>query len=828
MSDIFRLIRANIERTRKDDNVRETNMVKKSNKMDGINLDSFIIGEDEKKFQNPNPKKSKSIELEKTDILEQEIGEDFESKDYLADIEQIDYLKLDKMPKEKQLRLLKKEYLVLLDRIKEVSNEFTKVDKKFKEQSVEFHNMQTTISKLKEFVRIIGTMIPDGMELKTKLEAPSWSIDDIEDEMISRLNFVINRAKNADDYVEQETLDLSNQIQGLKNKLTKVENHNLELEQEIDKLYEQLENASFPEEEDGNDLTEESYTDADEYSEAYEDSYDESGNEYFNISEDFSASKPSSNTRQNIYQENDDEDEYEEHEEYETYDDTETNDNYDDKESFDVGKFENQKSESKDDFDDLYNQEYGDFFDDEVEEAVERPKRFQTRPSPNRNSRTQNERTSSNQRNTREKTNPPSQNPSTPKPTRRPEGNERPVRKEQPKKETPTQPTRNQNSSSRSEQNTTRSQNQQRREQTSPSKKQERPTSNRQTREVDTQRPTTKPARPDTSNQRPSSSKPNERPSRQTPKNDDKKQTHERPQRQERPTSNRPQRNRPSRPEPMEEELLPNNARERDDTYDPTQAIDVDPYLESLTEDAKFIIKMIGEVGVSRNAELKDLLSEREDAKPLFFHGTKFQKNNMNNAVNDLINAQILTNDQIKLGSRGGIFKIYELTDLGKHIYFALTNEVPVKSELALLIRQHASAEHGFLIKDSAAIFKEMGYTVHTERKDLRRDVSDGKHKSFDLIIEKGDETCYIEVERGTHNDEDFYKAMDKIREVTQQFYFICPNEDILFSKTKRQFFLWVQKHLGGMDQAKGIQANFTTFGKLKEGKKPLWDDINL
>ena len=817
MSDIFRLIRANIERTRKEENVKETNLVKKSNKMDGINLDSFIIGEGENKFQKPNPKKSKSIELDKVDIFEQEIGEDFETKDYLADIEQIDYLKLDKMPKEKQLRLLKKEYLVLLDRIKEVSGEFTKVDKSFKEQSVEFHNMKTTISKLKEFIRIIGTMIPDGVELKTKLEAPSWSIDEIEDEMISRLNFVINRAKNADDYVEQETVDLSNQIQGLKNKLTKVENHNLELEQEIDKLYDQLENASFPQEQEEETLEEPIYIDESEYDADHDEEYDDNGNEYFNISDTYETNNYNSDEEEEDYEE----DEYEETNQPVAYEEEE-------EESFTLGGYDNSPKEEKNDFDELYSQEYGDLFEDEEEEVVEPPKRFQPQSTPNRNqnSRTQNERPTSNRRNTNEKPAPtPKSSPSS-KPTRKPAENNRPAREEQTRKTSPQQSNSNRKPTNRSDQNSTPSRNQ-RQEQVAPNKKQERPSSNRPVREVEAKRDSNSPSKSTTSsNSRPNSSRPAERPSRQNPKAEEKTQTRERPQRQERPT--RPQRTRPSRPEPVEEEVVLTNKLERDDTYDPTQAIDVDPYLESLSEDAKFIIKMIGEVGVSRNTELKDLLSEREDAKPLFFHGTKFQKNNMNNAVNDLINAQILTNDQIKLGSRGGIFKIYELTDLGKHIYFALTNEVPVKSELALLIRQHASAEHGFLIKDSAAIFKEMGYTVHTERKDLRRDVSGGKHKSFDLIIEKGDETCYIEVERGTHNDEDFYVAMDKIREVTQQFYFICPNEDILFSKTKRQFFLWVQKHLGGMDQAKGIQANFTTFGKLKEGKKPLWDDINL
>ena len=86
-----------------------------------------------------------------------------------------------------------------------------------------------------------------------------------------------------------------------------------------------------------------------------------------------------------------------------------------------------------------------------------------------------------------------------------------------------------------------------------------------------------------------------------------------------------------------------------------------------------------------------------------------------------------------------------------------------------------------------------------------------GADKDFDLIIEKDGEKAYIEVERGTHTDEDFFNAMDKIYQVMQnlevepaQFHFVSPNEQTLFGKTKRQFFLWIKQRLGGIDEVKG------------------------
>lgn len=278
-------------------------------------------------------------------------------------------------------------------------------------------------------------------------------------------------------------------------------------------------------------------------------------------------------------------------------------------------------------------------------------------------------------------------------------------------------------------------------------------------------------------------------------------------------------------------EILIDNAT-KDFLYD-----DVEKCLDKLTDLKKYIIEVIGSTGISRNQELRTFLENDEKGYHHFKKGTKFSYQDMSATTKSLKDSGHLTSEKVDLGSKGGFnFQVFELSDMGKAIYKVMTKQNPVVPEKKAIVDQHKSLEHGYLIKDCATEFESMGYKIHQERKDLRLDLPNGKRKDFDLIIEKGNETCHIEVERGTHTDEDFFDALDKIYQVMQKegitpakFYFISPNEQALYGKTKRQFFLWVKQRMDGMNGAKGkIIVNFTTFGKIKKQPKNIWETIPL
>lgn len=259
--------------------------------------------------------------------------------------------------------------------------------------------------------------------------------------------------------------------------------------------------------------------------------------------------------------------------------------------------------------------------------------------------------------------------------------------------------------------------------------------------------------------------------------------------------------------------------------------IDIERYVENLSEPNKLIISLIGETGVSRNTEMRPLLEDSPEGMKYFGRSGKFSYQDMSATVKQLRDGGFIDNIQIKLGAKGGYnFTCYELTSLGKVVYKNISGgKKAAVSEKKLIENQHKSLEHGFLIKDCATEFRAMGYTVYDDRADVTVKLPSGTKKVFDLITELDGKKQYIEVERGTHNDEDFFNAMDKIYEVTSEFYFVSPNETQLFGKTKVQFYKWLNERLGGLDKAQGkITVNFATFENIKKRGKTIWKTQKL
>ncbi|QST02983.1 hypothetical protein IMZ31_20770 (plasmid) [Pontibacillus sp. ALD_SL1] len=308
-------------------------------------------------------------------------------------------------------------------------------------------------------------------------------------------------------------------------------------------------------------------------------------------------------------------------------------------------------------------------------------------------------------------------------------------------------------------------------------------------------------------------------------------------------------------PAPSKEPIIEKNSHKElhepdEDKEEPVEIethllLDMERHIETMPEERQYVIEVIGKTGISRNQELKNYLAEDDKGKQYFQKGNKFSLSDLSAVTKGLKDSGYLFSEKIDLGSKGGFnFQLFELSDTGKAIYSILTKKNPVVPEKKRVKEQHTTYEHGYLIYDSARAFEEMGYKVYTERDDLRFDLPGGRRKDFDLIVEQDGIKQYIEVERGTHTDEGFFEAMDKIYDVMQNlypgepatFYFISPNRDLLFTKTKRQFYLWINKRFQKVTNAKGkIIANFSTFANIKDAsksgnnlKKTLWEEQKI
>jgi len=635
MADLFNLIRANLERSKPKDSNESIFGGSSTSAFDEevprprkrMNLEDLIIGEEERKYKQ----REKSFSKE-ADALDEEFGEEKDKPNVLSTVNRVDFVKLDQLPIKSQVKDLKREYLNLLDALEEANKQIGSLEKNNGNRSVELHQIKKETSKLQDVIRIIAGVLPDGVNLKKTLESANWKVSDIEEELIERVKFVVDRVKNIEVYVEKQMEEQLNENKVYKKKLvqyeaefTKLEDRYNQAVEHINKMETQLEDA---------------------------------------LGRVEALTKQASVPQRPVYQEPVAPPVYREQ----------------------PSVVEAPKVEPV------------------PEPVVEIPK-FEPKPEPE---------------------------PVYEVPRFEPE----PV-VEVPKFEPIQKP-----------------------------KIEEEPKFDRFDRFEEIE----------------------------TPKQ-----------------------------EVAEEE--------EEESGDGHILLEIDRYLETLPDSHKLIIKTIGEHGVSRNQELREVLEEIPSGKNMFFKGNKFSYQDMSAIVKTLRDGGFLDAEKVKLGSRGGYnFTVYELTNLGKAIYKSLSGgKKAVVSEKKLITNQHASLEHGFLIKDCAQIFREMDYTVYTERKDLTVKLPDGRRKDFDIIIEKDGNKQYIEVERGTHTDEDFFEAMDKIYQVTNEFYFIAPNEEKLFGKTKVQVFKWIKERLGGMDKAKGkLVVHFATFEKIKKKLPHPWETIKL
>lgn len=262
-----------------------------------------------------------------------------------------------------------------------------------------------------------------------------------------------------------------------------------------------------------------------------------------------------------------------------------------------------------------------------------------------------------------------------------------------------------------------------------------------------------------------------------------------------------------------------------DDFFDET----IDAYIQNLSVQQEFLLKVIGKTGISRNSDLKDYLKTDEQGQQYYFVGKKYNSNALNRDIAELRDKSILSDEQVSYGGKGGgTFNVYELSSTGKSCYKKITDDNPVIPEKKRIKDIHASLEHGYLIKDSAKLFREMGYKVYTDLEDVSFKIDPKHRKVFDFIVEDDEgKLMHIEVERGTHTQEGFSNAMDKIYEITKEFYFICPNETVKNKNTKKKFFTWVSKTLGGIQKA-DVVLNMATIEQLRKKPKNLWEVTDL
>lgn len=176
------------------------------------------------------------------------------------------------------------------------------------------------------------------------------------------------------------------------------------------------------------------------------------------------------------------------------------------------------------------------------------------------------------------------------------------------------------------------------------------------------------------------------------------------------------------------------------------------------------IFQIILSSGVSEECEAKRLIVDLT----IRWHDKCISEDTAWLSIQALIKLGVLRAEKISTGYRN--FKLLIATDLGKHLYRITYKKEPAKQEHIALLREHASLERGYMIKDVKKILNKRGVyrEVSTSRKLNRIVLNEGRSVIPDVIAKTyGIESEYYEVECGTHNQAEFNAKCNKLLGVT-------------------------------------------------------------
>lgn len=162
-------------------------------------------------------------------------------------------------------------------------------------------------------------------------------------------------------------------------------------------------------------------------------------------------------------------------------------------------------------------------------------------------------------------------------------------------------------------------------------------------------------------------------------------------------------------------------------------------------------------------------------------------------SIKSLVKIGLYDAERMSTGYRN--FNILKITDVGEQLYRLRFKKEPPVQEHCLLIKEHASLLHGYMVKDVAQILKKKGAykIVSTSRKQNLIKLSDGRTLIPDVIGARENKTldCY-EVECGNHHQSDFDAKCSKLIALGKVII-IGQNRDRVTRILKPQVEAWIK-----------------------------------
>ena len=163
-------------------------------------------------------------------------------------------------------------------------------------------------------------------------------------------------------------------------------------------------------------------------------------------------------------------------------------------------------------------------------------------------------------------------------------------------------------------------------------------------------------------------------------------------------------------------------------------------------------------------------------------------------AIKKLIRAHLFWVKRINTGYR--TFNVLTLTEVGDIAYMKRFNKNIPDSEFMNLAREHGSAEHGYMIKDTKHVLEKLGYKhLTTGRSENYIPYNDGGACIPDIIGYGPNGKVFIEVECGNHNRQDFDDKCERLRVLSRTLVFVVKNRSDARIKLLPQIQDWIRRN---------------------------------
>ena len=110
------------------------------------------------------------------------------------------------------------------------------------------------------------------------------------------------------------------------------------------------------------------------------------------------------------------------------------------------------------------------------------------------------------------------------------------------------------------------------------------------------------------------------------------------------------------------------------------------------------------------------------------------------------------------------------------------------------MVKEHGSAEHGYMIKDTKHVLEKLGYNhLTTGRSENYIRFTDGSACIPDIIGYGPNGKVFIEVECGNHNQQDFDDKCERLKALSRTLVFVVKNRSDARIKLLPQIQDWIR-----------------------------------